>query len=199
MAGQGLTGCLTVDSPAGVIVSLSDLTAATDDDPTRTNPQSGGDAEGDVLINIHYIYGSDHNYVLTGDDKDNIFWGRGGADSIDGRCGFDWVYYTTIDTPLSPPAFRSGFAGYHGHNDISGVMIILASPNIVRIQNTGNQSTRGFDDERNEAYGDALKNIEGVVGSRFRDLLHGGTGRVIIWSGACAIMPHMKGILIFRP
>ncbi|EHI49213.1 putative hemolysin-type calcium-binding region [SAR116 cluster alpha proteobacterium HIMB100] len=186
-------------SKKGVTVSLSDLTVAGDDHPTRTNPQSGGDAEGDVLINIQHIYGSDHNDVLTGDDKDNIFWGRGGADSIDGRGGFDWVYYTTIDTPLSSAAFSNGFAGYSGHNDIPGVVIILASPGNVRLQTRGNYSSLSLDPEENEAHGYSLKNIEGVVGSRFRDLLHGGTGRIIIWSGACAIMPHMKGILILRP
>ena len=185
-------------SKKGVTVSLSDLTAATDDDPTRTNPQSGGDAEGDVLINIHHIYGSDHNDVLTGDDKDNIFWGRGGADSIDGRGGFDWVYYTTIDTPLSPPAFSNGFAGHRGHNDIPGVVIILASPGNARLQTRGNYSSVSLDPEENEARGDSLKNIEGVVGSRFRDLLYGGDGQSNHLVGGLRNYASYEGDLNFR-
>ena len=48
-----------------------------------------GYAEGDKLINIENIRGSQFNDVLTGDDEDNKFIGEGGDDMLSGGKGND--------------------------------------------------------------------------------------------------------------
>ncbi|MEW6645851.1 MAG: cadherin-like domain-containing protein [Pseudomonadota bacterium] len=63
------------DSAAGVRVSLR-----------------GGDAEGDVLINIENLSGSAHDDVLIGDDGVNRLDGGAGNDILDGGAGDDVLF-----------------------------------------------------------------------------------------------------------
>lgn len=49
----------------------------------------GGDAEGDVLVNIEDLYGSAYGDTLTGDDGDNTLWGANGDDILTGNAGDD--------------------------------------------------------------------------------------------------------------
>lgn len=65
------------DSPAGVTV---DLAAGTG---------TGGDAEGDTLEGIEFLWGSAHADTLLGDDGVNMIRGGGGDDLIRGRGGND--------------------------------------------------------------------------------------------------------------
>ena len=64
-------------SNAGVTIDLS----VTDN---GYSTGSGGDAEGDKLKNIEYIWGSPYNDTLTGDDKSNYLWGGAGDDTLSG-------------------------------------------------------------------------------------------------------------------
>jgi Ca2+-binding RTX toxin-like protein len=50
---------------------------------------SGGDAEGDTLIDIENLFGSDHNDNLFGDTGDNHLQGHGGNDYLHGDDGND--------------------------------------------------------------------------------------------------------------
>ncbi len=68
-------------SPQGVTVNLA------------TGRGEGGEAEGDVLIGITRVVGSNGNDKLTGDEQDNYFRGRGGADVLDGGDGGDIAAY----------------------------------------------------------------------------------------------------------
>lgn len=54
---------------------------------------SGGDAQGDNLVNIEGIYGSELNDTITGDADNNIIAGFAGADNLDGGDGFDTLAY----------------------------------------------------------------------------------------------------------
>ncbi len=70
------------ESPVGVTVTLADSDTA--DDTT-----SGGDAEGDTAKSFEALILSDHDDVATGDSKDNVFHGLGGADHLKGEDGED--------------------------------------------------------------------------------------------------------------
>jgi Ca2+-binding RTX toxin-like protein len=80
--GQG--GINTIDyyySDAAVNVDLGQVTA-----------QFGGFAEGDLLLNIHNLYGSySGNDTLIGTDGVNTMGGSAGDDSIEGLGGDDWI------------------------------------------------------------------------------------------------------------
>jgi Ca2+-binding RTX toxin-like protein len=65
------------DSDAAVAIDLSALTA------------SGGDAEGDVLVDIEFVRGSVFNDTIIGDDGDNFLCGIGGNDTLYGGGGDD--------------------------------------------------------------------------------------------------------------
>jgi Ca2+-binding RTX toxin-like protein len=49
----------------------------------------GGDAEGDLLVNIEHVYGSGFNDTITGDEQENTIFGWGGDDTIHGGSGND--------------------------------------------------------------------------------------------------------------
>ncbi|WP_372022381.1 hypothetical protein P7L70_00555 (plasmid) [Tistrella mobilis] len=132
--GAGFDTASYSDSHYGVVVSL--LTGAT----------QYGDAQGDVLIGIEALEGSEKADRLAGDagvntlsglGGDDILRGRGGADRLDGGQGFDIATYSD-----------SG----------AGVIVDLASG----IASGG------------DAEGDVLVAIEAVEGSAFNDVLLGG-------------------------
>jgi Ca2+-binding RTX toxin-like protein len=120
-------------SSEGVDVSLEDGTA------------SGGDAEGDVLIDIENLFGSNRDDILQGNEDandlsgaegDDLLDGGGGADTLDGGEGNDTAVYDDSET---------------------GVSVDLAS-------GTGNDG---------DAEGDTLTDIENVSGSEHDDTLSG--------------------------
>ncbi len=69
-------------SDAGVQVNLA------------TGKGKGGHAEGDKLVSIEGIHGSDHDDILRGDNgsRSNTIHGNRGNDYIDGYAGDDWLY-----------------------------------------------------------------------------------------------------------
>ncbi|MES2677610.1 MAG: calcium-binding protein, partial [Pseudomonadota bacterium] len=57
-----------------------------------TNVNQGGTAQGDILINIENITGSDFSDNLTGDNNNNLIYGGAGNDNIFGQDGNDTLY-----------------------------------------------------------------------------------------------------------
>jgi Ca2+-binding RTX toxin-like protein len=109
---------------------------------------SGGDAEGDTLVNIEDLAGSRYDDELFGNDQANLLWGMegndvinggGGGDEIDGGEGIDIV-------------------SYEGSQE--GVTVSLLA-----------DSAAGGD-----AAGDQLDNIEILIGSAYADTLSGDDG-----------------------
>ncbi len=147
---DGEAGSDTVDYSASLTAVSIDL---------ENNIISGGDAEGDTLISIENIIGSDETTprdYIWGDANDNTLEGRSGNDILEGGAGAD-----TID----------GGAGWDYSNYIrsdAGVSVNLAT-NI----NTGGH-----------AEGDILIGIEAVVGSDYDDDLTGGSGNDYLKGGA---------------
>ena len=112
-----------------------------------TGRGEGGDAEGDVLIGIARLVGSNYKDTLIGDEQDNYFRGRGGADVLDGGGGIDTA------------SFHFGPGGEDGRVtvDLSGVK-----------DSDGYITGKGGDAE-----GDKLKNIENLQGGPVEDTLTG--------------------------
>ena len=68
-------------SDAGVRVSLAPF--------LLIGGNSGGDAEGDTLVNIEDLVGSRYDDELYGNDQANVLWGMEGNDLLDGGDGAD--------------------------------------------------------------------------------------------------------------
>lgn len=97
-AGNDLAGYNASD--AGVIVNLA------------TGIAMGGHAEGDTLIDIERISGSDFNDELTGNNRRNTLVGGGGADILLGGNNRDTFIYRSLDASLL------------GNNDVIGDLAI---------------------------------------------------------------------------
>ncbi|ASP35881.1 M10 family metallopeptidase [Labrenzia sp. VG12] len=148
-------------SNAGVQVNLGD-----------SKSETGGHAQGDTLINIENLAGSDHNDRLFGTSgnneihgragKDRLYGGKGqdtllggdgkdllrgdaGADVLDGGSDYDWAYYDNSDAAVQI--------------DLSDV----------------NTETGGH------AQGDRLISVERLLGSKFNDTLVGDGGKTNFW------------------
>ncbi|ROM71518.1 calcium-binding protein [Pseudomonas brassicacearum] len=76
----GLDSAFYITSTAGVSINL------------QTQINQGGDAEGDVLLNIEHVLGSHFNDVLVGNTDVNYLEGGLGNDVIDGGDGNDFLY-----------------------------------------------------------------------------------------------------------
>ena len=71
--GPGADYAYYTDSSVGVLVRLHEARAV-----------KYGEAEGDTLIDIEHLVGSEHNDILAGDGEDNILEGRNGDDVLYG-------------------------------------------------------------------------------------------------------------------
>ncbi|WP_434699701.1 beta strand repeat-containing protein [Pseudomonas sp. D1-1] len=76
----GLDSAFYITSTTGISINL------------QTQINQGGDAEGDVLLNIEHVLGSHFNDVLVGDTGVNYLEGGLGNDVIDGGDGNDFLY-----------------------------------------------------------------------------------------------------------
>jgi Ca2+-binding RTX toxin-like protein len=105
--GAGIDTASYVDADAGVVASVGG--------------GLGGEAAGDLLINVENLVGSMFNDTLAGDDGANVliglggddrFKGGGGADTLNGGSGRDTASYFNADTGVFVDiALGSGFGG----------------------------------------------------------------------------------------
>lgn len=82
IGGNGFDMAAYVGSSVGVRVSICGCIA------------EYGDAEGDLLDSIEYLFGSSHDDELQGSFGDDTIQGGAGADILDGEDGFDTLSYT---------------------------------------------------------------------------------------------------------
>ncbi len=142
-------------SGAGVLVSLA------------TGLAMGGDAEGDILISIENLVGSDFDDHLTGDDVDNILIGGRGDDVLIGEAGNDTLIGGRgADTLIGGEGIdRADYS-----QSAEGVIV-----------NMLDSSAGGGDAE-----GDTFHSIEIIVGSFHDDTIIGDDGDNIIMGGCGA-------------
>ena len=144
----------------------------------------GGDAEGDVMMDIEHVLGTSHNDVLIGDnghnyldgldgndelrgnDGDDWLTGRVGADRLDGGGGFDWVSYWSSDAGVTVNLEDGTAEGGHAEGDV----IV----NFENIQGSDHGDVLVGDNGVNYLWG--LDGDDEIQGNGGDDRLSGGAG-----------------------
>lgn len=150
---DGGTGSDTVDYSSSLTAVSVDL---------QNGIVSGGNAQGDTLISIENIIGSNETTprdYIWGDASDNILQGKAGNDILEGGAGADVI---------------DGGAGWDYANYIrsdAGVTVNLSTG-----VNTGGH-----------AQGDTLISIEAITGSAYNDVLIGSSGNDFLKGGQATI------------
>ena len=128
------------------------------DDGVRVNLELGtgfgGHAEGDVIIHVESVTGSDYPDILTGDAQRNVLQGHDGDDELYGGAGYD---------QLNGGAGADRLDGGGGYDEVT----FHLSDAGVRV-NLGKGEAQG-----GHAQGDVITGVESVLGSRFTDVLTG--------------------------
>ncbi len=131
------------------LVSYKESNAGVQVDLSSADPQSGGDAQGDVLSFIQDVQGSTNNDTLKGDAKANQLFGDAGDDTLSGNAGND-----TLDG-------GEGIDTVDFENSNGVTVLLLSSDNAPH-----GKVIDGIDT-------DLLKNIENIRGSNLSDMLSG--------------------------
>jgi Ca2+-binding RTX toxin-like protein len=133
-------------SKSGTIVSFGGVSANT-----------GGDAEGDIVVNFENLIGSAYADNLEGSVDGNLIQGKNGNDTIRGGAGLDTlVGGNGADILDGGDGFD--FATYA--NATTGLTLFMGGGTF----NSG------------EANGDTHTSIEGLIGSNFSDIIGGDAG-----------------------
>jgi Ca2+-binding RTX toxin-like protein len=149
---RGEAGADTLNGEAGIDTAIYEEGAVGVTVNLTTGTGTGGNAQGDVLLGIENIYGSQFNDVLTGSAGANVLRGFNGADVLRGAAGAD-----TLDG-------GGGVDAVTYTESAAGVTVRLDA-------RTGVGGT---------AQGDTLLGIENVIGSQFNDILVGNAGANVL-------------------
>jgi Ca2+-binding RTX toxin-like protein len=172
--GAGTDEAAYNDSHVGVTVSLLSGTG------------SGGTAQGDTLVNIENLNGSEHADILLGNDLANVLRGLGGNDTLKGGGGADTLYgYDGNDTLKggggADTLYGDGGFGDGGNDTLQGgggadhldggsgtdeadYSDSASGVTVSLLSGTGFGGT---------AEGDTLTSIENLSGSGYADTLYG--------------------------
>jgi len=120
--GSGIDTASYIQSTAGVTVNMA------------TNVNSGGDATGDVLIDIERLFGSQFADDLTGNAQNNTISGLNGNDIINGGAGDDNLFGGNGDDQLTGGAGADQLSGGDGTD---GAYYITASSHIELTLSSG--------------------------------------------------------------
>ena len=144
----------------------------------------GGHAEGDVIVDVENVLGSDYEDVLGGDDGANRLSGGGGNDRLSGRggddvleggagadrllggAGMDTASYSGSDEAVTVDLEEGMVAGGHAEGDV----IV----NIENVTGSGNGDVLGGNDGDNRLFG--AGGNDRLSGKGGNDVLEGGAG-----------------------
>ena len=157
-----------------------------------TNENSGGDAEGDTLLNFENIIGSKGDDTLTGDDGDNVLEGGAGRDLIRGGAGDDILQggegFDSLDGGSNNLAADGGKGDTVSYEDEQqGVLVDLE--NQIALGATDNRPLdriRGFENAIGSDNDDTLTgddNANTLTGGKGADTLEGQRGDDILQGG----------------
>ncbi|MCB0257386.1 MAG: calcium-binding protein, partial [Anaerolineae bacterium] len=158
-------------STAGVTVDLSDLL-----------PESGGDAEGDQIVLVEHLIGSNSNDILVGrkdpavvatpdPPENNSLVGLDGDDSLFGLSGLDYLRGDTGNDFLQGGSGADTIIGGTGALDTASYRDSNAG---VAVDLSDNSTESG-----GTAQGDFLTQVENLIGSSLADTLTGNLTNVV--------------------
>jgi Ca2+-binding RTX toxin-like protein len=170
---NGGTGRDTADytaSTAGVTVNLV------------TGTGTGGDAQGDTLVDVENITGSGLNDALTGDASNNVLIGAGGADTLNGGDGDDTLKGGAGADILTGGAGKdtADYADSYGVN-INMAAGTASGGDAQGDTLTGIENIIGATNAGNTLVGNAGDNI--LQGGGYQDYLDGGDGNDTLIGG----------------
>ncbi len=163
---EGRGGADRIDGEAGIDVASYANSAAGVQIDLAAAVQKGGDAEGDVLVNIENVRGSDFDDVLKGDAGANLLSGMGGndlfvfsggADTLNGGSGIDTADFSGSSTRVVGN-LETGLA-----TSGSSKLTLIDIENLVGTNNADTLT------------GNALANE--LIGGAGNDTLNGGEGK----------------------
>ena len=139
-------------SHAGVTVSLS------------TGTGSGGDAQGDTLVNIEDLFGSSFADTLTGNAGANVINGGGGADTMQGLGGNDTYYVDNSGDIVKE------LAGGGSDRVLTSVSYTLTAGQEIESLSTTNNAGTGAINLTGNAF------AQTIVGNAGANVINGGGG-----------------------
>lgn len=183
---RGGRGADSLDGGEGVNRAMYDWSNAAVTVNLQTGAGTGGDAEGDVLVNIREVVGSTFGDVLTGGTFADVLLGAAGNDTIDGGRRADRLFGGEGDDSLAGGAGNDLLFGGLGADTIDGGSGIDTLSYARAAHAVVVHLGQGVGDGGNlsESEGDRILNIERVVGSGFDDTLTGGAGNETLAGGA---------------
>ena len=126
-------------------------------------PEARGEAEGDILISIENVIGSEHRDTLEGDGLDNELSGRGGSDWLVGLGGDDTLNGGDGSDVLDGGEGSDTLDGGDG----SDLARYTDAASAITVDLGAGAGTRG------DAAGDELISVENVWGSDHDDVIFG--------------------------
>ncbi|WP_425373412.1 calcium-binding protein, partial [Microvirga flavescens] len=162
---RGGNGADTLDGGTGFNVAQYVLQGAVKVD-LSTGRGFGGEAEGDVLVNIQGVSGGSGNDTIIGSGEANDLKGNVGNDSLDGGAGNDTLDGGFGNDVLIGGAGADTLDGGFGNDFASYV----TARERVEVYLDGSATNVG------DALNDRYTSIEGLIGSQFNDILVGDLG-----------------------
>ena len=157
-----------------------------------TNINTGGEAQGDILLNIERVYGSAYNDLLIGNDSENFLNGAGGNDTLIGGFGADTLMGDTGNDLLSYADSAVGVTvnlktnintgGTAEGDKIYYIYNVLGSSYSDNLYGTGDANLLTGGSGNDTIYGDADNDT--IYGDDGNDFLHSGSGNNTLYGGA---------------
>ena len=182
----GIPGANAIDGGLGIdTVSYASSTAAVAI-ALGGSPGVGGDAQGDTIINVENLIGSNFNDTLVGDSRDNILTGGAGNDILNGAAGADVMHGGAGDDIYVVDSLDDVVLenASEGADAVSSSVSYMLDANFEGLTLTGS-AIRGVGNElANVMNGNASNNI--LFGADGGDTLYGYAGNDTLDGGAGA-------------
>ena len=170
---EGGAGTDRLDGDKGKdIASYSSSKAGVTVDLTDNNKNAGGDAAGDILLNIDGVIGSAFADTLTGNGGNNTLKGGNGNDTLKGGVGFDALYGGAGNDSLFGDTDGDFLFGGAGADTLDGGL----GSDRVSYEDAASKVTVNLSNlaaNSGDAKGDSYISIEQFTGSLFNDTLIG--------------------------